>query len=89
VIRRAPGYITPVHFTSLWLFYYKEIRTKIAELDTEHVIDKTRLRIPDSVNRRCEEWQRRLRTQWKDTSQILSDLDPSPTVVPCQGPSKT
>jgi hypothetical protein len=40
VIRRSPGYITPFHFAFLWLFYYKEIRTKIAELDAEHVISK-------------------------------------------------
>jgi hypothetical protein len=32
---RAPGYITPVHFAFLWLFYYREIRTKMADLDTD------------------------------------------------------
>jgi len=35
VMRRAPGYITPVHFAFLWLFYYRQIRTKMADLDTD------------------------------------------------------
>jgi hypothetical protein len=87
VIRRAPGYITPVHFAFLWLFCFKEIQSKIAELDEEHVINKKRLRIPDSVARRCEEWQHHLRTQWNQTNQ--SDPNSSPADVPCQGPSRT
>jgi len=88
VTKRVPGCRTPVHFAFLWLFYFKELRSKIAELEEEHVLNKKRLRISASVVKRCEEWQHRLRTQWKQTSQILSDLDPSPTVVPYQGPSK-
>jgi len=73
----------------LWLFYYKEIKTRIAELDQDHVIKRTRLRVSDSVKRRCEEWQRLLRTNWKDTHLILSDLEEGPELVPCQGPSRT
>jgi hypothetical protein len=35
-VRKPPTYITPFHFAFLWLFYYKEIMTRIAELDEEH-----------------------------------------------------
>jgi len=66
----------------------KEIHSRIADLDKENVLNKQRLDISDSVVRHCEEWQHRLRKKWNQTSQILNDLEHSPSHAPCPGPSK-
>jgi len=73
--KNPPSYITLVHFAFLWLFYYKEIMSRIAELDEEHTINRSKLRVPNTVKRRCEEWHHRLRTEWPGTDIILRDLE--------------
>jgi hypothetical protein len=62
-INKSPTYITPVHFALFWLFYYKEIMSRIAKIKEEHTINRSRLRVTNTVKRRCEEWQHRLRNE--------------------------
>jgi hypothetical protein len=86
VINRAPGFVRPVHFAFLWLTHFREIISKIKELDIYYVKNIDRLHIPEGVIIEAKLWQTLLLGSW--TTKNGDERNNEPKDVPRPGTSR-
>jgi len=75
LIRKAPGFVRPVHFAFLWLSHFRAIFARIQDLDKDHIKN---IDVSDSVVELARAWQTRLRQDFwnprrRDVRETIED----------------
>jgi len=79
LIRKAPGFVRPIHFAFLWFWNFKAILSRIHDLDEKHIKNRDGLRLSGSVIEVAESWQIRLRDTWaKETTTTMPTTSQDP-----------